>query len=182
MKYVCFFFFQAEDGIRDLTVTGVQTCALPIFVADGIPTEKQEIILKTLLNIKRDATLLKTMESRDGFKPVKAQPGGPQARLNPDWPDWRGLARDGHVPRLPARLPETAKFIWKKAAMTGGLAGLSVSEQRLILAERDFGEQHDVYRCLNAANGELLWRGGFPPRGRGDFCPVPAGPPGLHAR
>src|SRR6266478_7136503 len=29
-----FFFFQAEDGIRDLTVTGVQTCALPIFVDD----------------------------------------------------------------------------------------------------------------------------------------------------
>src|SRR2546430_2913730 len=28
---VFFFFFQAEDGIRDLTVTGVQTCALPIF-------------------------------------------------------------------------------------------------------------------------------------------------------
>src|SRR2546430_10050328 len=28
-----FFFFQAEDGIRDLTVTGVQTCALPISVA-----------------------------------------------------------------------------------------------------------------------------------------------------
>src|SRR2546430_1432006 len=28
----CFFFFQAEDGIRDLTVTGVQTCALPIFL------------------------------------------------------------------------------------------------------------------------------------------------------
>src|SRR5205823_9656379 len=27
----CFFFFQAEDGIRDKLVTGVQTCALPIF-------------------------------------------------------------------------------------------------------------------------------------------------------
>src|SRR2546421_4201537 len=26
-----FFFFQAEDGIRDLIVTGVQTCALPIW-------------------------------------------------------------------------------------------------------------------------------------------------------
>src|SRR5690349_23393550 len=26
-----FFFFQAEDGIRDLYVTGVQTCALPIY-------------------------------------------------------------------------------------------------------------------------------------------------------
>src|SRR5256884_6582594 len=31
--YACvsfFFFFQAEDGIRDVAVTGVQTCALPI--------------------------------------------------------------------------------------------------------------------------------------------------------
>src|SRR2546430_11578181 len=31
-----FFFFQAEDGIRDLTVTGVQTCALPIWRLDDI--------------------------------------------------------------------------------------------------------------------------------------------------
>src|SRR2546430_4218722 len=30
LQYFFFFFFQAEDGIRDLTVTGVQTCALPI--------------------------------------------------------------------------------------------------------------------------------------------------------
>src|SRR5256885_3532512 len=30
---MCFFFFQAEDGIRDYKVTGVQTCALPIFQA-----------------------------------------------------------------------------------------------------------------------------------------------------
>src|SRR5258708_29889269 len=29
----CFFFFQAEDGIRDDLVTGVQTCALPICLA-----------------------------------------------------------------------------------------------------------------------------------------------------
>src|SRR2546430_7564868 len=29
---LCSFFFQAEDGIRDLTVTGVQTCALPISI------------------------------------------------------------------------------------------------------------------------------------------------------
>src|SRR5206468_7324560 len=29
------FFFQAEDGIRDLIVTGVKTCALPIWTEDG---------------------------------------------------------------------------------------------------------------------------------------------------
>ena len=30
--FIFFFFFQAEDGIRDHCVTGVQTCALPICV------------------------------------------------------------------------------------------------------------------------------------------------------
>src|SRR3712207_8267719 len=35
-EHTCyFFFFQAEDGIRDIGVTGVQTCALPIFI--GMP-------------------------------------------------------------------------------------------------------------------------------------------------
>src|SRR5437867_9096595 len=38
-----FFFFQAEDGIRDRTVTGVQTCALPIFFPD------QEIVVHSVV-------------------------------------------------------------------------------------------------------------------------------------
>src|SRR5258708_19022625 len=37
MSFLCFFFFfQAEDGIRDDLVTGVQTCALPICFLTGI--------------------------------------------------------------------------------------------------------------------------------------------------
>src|SRR6266545_6335447 len=36
---VSFFFFQAEDGIRDKLVTGVQTCALPIYCAAGNSSE-----------------------------------------------------------------------------------------------------------------------------------------------
>src|SRR5207237_4370083 len=37
--YGAFFFFQAEDGIRDSSVTGVQTCALPIFVRSLTPRD-----------------------------------------------------------------------------------------------------------------------------------------------
>src|SRR5258706_7359456 len=33
LRHTHFFFFQAEDGIRDWSVTGVQTCALPIYAA-----------------------------------------------------------------------------------------------------------------------------------------------------
>src|SRR6266566_8076845 len=40
-----FFFFQAEDGIRDYKVTGVQTCALPISAANPapVPWTKEEL-------------------------------------------------------------------------------------------------------------------------------------------
>src|SRR5256885_5352214 len=53
-----FFFFQAEDGIRDYKVTGVQTCALPIWVESRSggrlrhpppPPPRQGQVMKTLL-------------------------------------------------------------------------------------------------------------------------------------
>src|SRR5271169_1533473 len=39
---VSYFFFRAEDGIRDATVTGVQTCALPIFMPCTAPFPDQD--------------------------------------------------------------------------------------------------------------------------------------------
>src|SRR5260370_29843055 len=42
-----FFFFQAEDGIRDSSVTGVQTCALPISSLD-LPPALLQRLAKTL--------------------------------------------------------------------------------------------------------------------------------------
>src|SRR5690606_41151803 len=35
-SFLFVFFFQAEDGIRDFHVTGVQTCALPIYTIHGL--------------------------------------------------------------------------------------------------------------------------------------------------
>src|SRR2546430_7438037 len=46
-----FFFFQAEDGIRDLTVTGVQTCALPIFPR-SVSFENVNLWVKRRGNVK----------------------------------------------------------------------------------------------------------------------------------
>src|SRR5436190_15851006 len=42
-----FFFFQAEDGIRDHCVTGVQTCALPIFIVDATRLTSEQTLLQT---------------------------------------------------------------------------------------------------------------------------------------
>src|SRR3712207_7364602 len=44
MKRVFCFFFQAEDGIRDIGVTGVQTCALPIYaLAAAVPDREDDV-------------------------------------------------------------------------------------------------------------------------------------------
>ena len=48
-----FFFFQAEDGIRDHCVTGVQTCALPIYMVD--PNSKATFQrIRTLYELHHD--------------------------------------------------------------------------------------------------------------------------------
>src|SRR6266498_6163347 len=47
LSYMIIFFFQAEDGIRDADVTGVQTCALPILwyrLAAGAPFQEGDLI------------------------------------------------------------------------------------------------------------------------------------------
>ena len=47
-----FFFFQAEDGIRDIGVTGVQTCALPICKG-----HKMSILVSVVSDLKNDSAL-----------------------------------------------------------------------------------------------------------------------------
>src|SRR5204862_1811495 len=46
MFVLSFFFFQAEDGIRDLYVTGVQTCALPISSANVFILDRAPVVLR----------------------------------------------------------------------------------------------------------------------------------------
>src|SRR2546430_12700887 len=62
--YDCgFFFFQAEDGIRDLTVTGVQTCALPISLASRT---RDLVHIRASRRIVGDSNWFKAQTSRTG--------------------------------------------------------------------------------------------------------------------
>src|SRR2546422_5080068 len=56
---IFFFFFQAEDGIRDVAVTGVQTCALPILpvlIVDDNPVNRR-VLHDLLLRWKMKPTV-----------------------------------------------------------------------------------------------------------------------------
>src|SRR3989337_1793742 len=61
-----FLFFQVEDGIRDATVTGVQTCALPIFIGrvktDVVTVSKPDV----QTDVNRRSGFLRSEERRVG--------------------------------------------------------------------------------------------------------------------
>src|SRR5207237_6980278 len=62
------FFFQAEDGIRDSSVTGVQTCALPDLLGSGwTPHEPSEIIKLRYGDCKDHATLMGALLAAKGI-------------------------------------------------------------------------------------------------------------------
>src|SRR2546422_10001607 len=65
---LCFFFFQAEDGIRDVAVTGVQTCALPICLFPVQPAKLVHQAVLLGLGTEPHASL------SDGFNLLKPAP------------------------------------------------------------------------------------------------------------
>src|SRR5256885_5409840 len=67
--YFFFFFFQAEDGIRDYKVTGVQTCALPIW--RGAESERRPVVGRARLALPPDRR--------------KASEGGAPGDRQPSW-------------------------------------------------------------------------------------------------
>src|SRR5205807_6481421 len=79
--FFVFFFFQAEDGIRDYKVTGVQTCALPISVrargrALGLPAETHGDLVRCLFHLglsTRDAVTEERSEERRVGKECRAR-------------------------------------------------------------------------------------------------------------
>src|SRR5687767_15500170 len=76
-KYNLVFFFQAEDGIRDKLVTGVQTCALPIF--------RHHV-----------ARLFRTASSRATW--CRTDTGDcPRGRRSRNWPRVRAMAEIGRA-------------------------------------------------------------------------------------
>src|SRR5256884_4675341 len=70
-----FFFFQAEDGIRDLTLTGVQTCALPISNSETWTTELSRARLRTATSpvsgLTRPARISISVDFPEPFGPIR---------------------------------------------------------------------------------------------------------------
>src|SRR5437762_10768827 len=100
------FFFQAEDGIRDTSVTGVQTCALPIYLLEegGLELAEGSLDLALSLGIPGGAgtegeavggcKLERLGDEAEGLAP--GHPEGPHAVRPPDPRHAAGVLEEAH--------------------------------------------------------------------------------------
>src|SRR3989475_11102061 len=149
-----FFFFQAEDGIRDLTVTGVQTCALPIWVRFEPATDNQVTAIRGEIEASNmDAVPLEKAPKVAVYVPPNAPP----------WDDAVTMALQY------AGIP-FAK-VWDPEVMAGGLR----SYDRLHPEHEDFTGQYSKFYLIYAGApwlGEMVRLNGAAARRLG-FASVP---------
>src|SRR5256886_14649708 len=107
-----FFFFQAEDGIRDLTVTGVQTCALPISDTTAISSAPV------------DRSRVESARRTELYRSPEGQPAGTLAPSAP----LRVLGRSGEWTRV--ELEGWVKSADLEIAPPGVLVGITAAELR----------------------------------------------------
>src|SRR5260370_8386157 len=95
-----FFFFQAEDGIRDSSVTGVQTCALPISDRVVAPNESQKP--------KEDDPKIAAVQTSASTESVAAEATAtPSSEAIPEGP--RSISPSQGTGETPRRAPVTCQ-------------------------------------------------------------------------
>src|SRR2546426_10218720 len=126
-----FFFFQAEDGIRDYKVTGVQTCALPIFkpilMSAALATLSVGVAQAaemTLVNFggangnAQKAAYIEPFQKTTGTKVVVVEYNGELAKVK--------------------AMVETGKVSWDVVEIESGLIGRACEEG--LLEKLDYGK------------------------------------------
>src|SRR5688500_19520895 len=89
-----FFFFQAEDGIRDYKVTGVQTCALPIY-RRGQPVRDLACLRQARPGRKRQpGKLERSLRRRGGLRLARELPCGHLRKIPSSRSEERRVGKD----------------------------------------------------------------------------------------
>ena len=97
----------------------------------------------------------------------------------PDWPQWRGPARDGHAApgvAIPTRLPATPKIVWR-VNVGGGFSSPVVVEDSLVYLDEN-GQQEVAHR-LDPKTGREFWQVPFAARTEDEWGAGPRSTPIL---
>src|SRR5690348_3726671 len=141
-----FFFFQAEDGIRDGRVTGVQTCALPIFGGrkESLPERGSEI---------SQGARIAGLASDGEVRPLRVVARRLPQREPQGEPRRHHRARSCAL-RLPHQLPLQLGETARNPACDDGAAGLARETAQALLHPRRVGQDGEAWPLAAPRMGE----------------------------
>jgi outer membrane protein assembly factor BamB len=157
---------------------------ITVFVASRIGPATERRIADALLSVRAHPPLLAALQSKAGFVPLQEQPlpekESPAPTPVAEWTDWRGPGRAGTSPDVPARLPATVKYLWKRGLTGPGLSGIAATADRVIVADKSEQKEQDIWRCLDAQTGQELWTAAYATPRQMEFTNVPRAAPVIH--
>ncbi|MCX5645534.1 MAG: PhnD/SsuA/transferrin family substrate-binding protein [Phycisphaerae bacterium] len=163
------------------------------FVAGRMGPATEQVVADALLSVQAHPQLLEALRSKAGFVPLQDKPAPkeePPAPARPDfsepsraaapWTDWRGLGRAGMSPDVPARLPSTARFLWRRGLTGPGLSGVAATATHVIVADKSEEKDQDIWHCLDAETGKELWTVAYATPKQMEFTNAPRAAPVIH--
>jgi ABC-type phosphate/phosphonate transport system substrate-binding protein/outer membrane protein assembly factor BamB len=176
------------------------------FATDRVDKDLKRALRDALLQVGDHQELKDALETLNGFVAIdddyralreavelknETTSGVPNERAKEDgkpsesagassWPQWGGPTRDGHVDRLPDKLPEKPTIVWRQPLHRPGLGGIAATDKYVLLGDRDFTNQLDEFRCYSAADGQLVWTVQYPAVGQLDYDNMPRATPLIY--
>lgn len=188
-----------QGAFRVVGRTGSQPF-ITAFVAGRMGPATEQVVAEALLTVQAHPQLLETLRSKAGFvsvqdkpaskeeplasqeelpAPARPDPGEPSRAATP-WTDWRGPGRAGMSPDVPARLPPTVEFLWRRGLTGTGLSGVVATATRVIVADKSEQNDQDIWRCLDAETGKELWTVAYATPKQMEFTNAPRAAPVIH--
>ncbi len=156
-----------------------------LFAVKNIDMTTEQALWKALQQVNKDPELLKLLESKDGFVPLHSPPrshakGKDGQIAKATWTDWRGNDRLAITPDVPDTLPESPRLLWSHTMVGAGMAGVTTDGRHLLVADKTYEENKDIFHCLDADTGRELWRIVYPASGEMDFTNSPRASAVIH--
>lgn len=138
------------------------------FVDESIDLATRDAIRDALRTVADHDALLEKLESSRGFVPLNGDEG---------WTGWRGPERTGRADWLPDRLHAKPTIVWSRPLARSGLGGIAATRTHVVLGDRDDADERDVFRCLDADTGDVIWEVEYEAPGDLDYGNSPRATP-----
>ena len=152
-----------KDSFRIIGTT-TPKAFVQAFVSSNFDAATRHKIAGAMVQVTQDLGIRVLLESQSGF-------------TSTGWPDWRGPGRAGRYDQLPLSLSKQPEVIWRAEVTGPAMAGISATENIVMVADKNSDFDEDIFRAFDALTGQSLWTIRYPAVGKMDYTNTPRATP-----